>query len=326
MNEPGNINEELKLIAGVRDEGERLDVFCAHETEETRSLIQKLIAQEKIKINGKVAKTGQKIKAGDMIDIVFPPPQELEAVPEDIPISIVYEDEDIAVVDKAQGMVVHPAAGNERGTLVNALLFHLHDLSGIGGVLRPGIVHRIDKMTSGLLVIAKNDMAHNSLSEQIKEHTAGRVYLALAEGNFREDHGTIDAPVGRHPRDRKKMAVLAAGGREAVTHWRVLARFGDYTLLEVRLETGRTHQIRVHMSHIGHPLAGDTVYGRSKAQLGLEGQALHACRLHLKHPRTDEEMLFCAPLPQWYFAALKKAGGHDISQSRIDEWLDANEK
>lgn len=319
------INGEHRFTVQESDEGERLDVLCARKIGETRSFIQKLIIDSLISINEKPAKSGQKLKCGDKIDIVLPQPQELEAKPENIPISIVYEDADIAVIDKAQGMVVHPAAGNEDGTLVNALLFHLHDLSGIGGILRPGIVHRIDKMTSGLLVVAKNDMAHNSLSAQIKDHSAGRVYLALAEGNFKEDSGTIDAPIGRHPKDRKKMAVVQ-NGKEAVTHWQVLARYGDFTLLKIKLETGRTHQIRVHLSSIGHPIAGDTVYGRNKAMLGLEGQALHACRLHLRHPRTGEDMIFAAPVPQWYISAVIKAGGIGFSQTQVDLWLNQNEE
>ncbi len=309
-------NEEFRAAS----EYARLDVFCAEKTGETRSFIQKLIENQAVFINGKAGKSKQHVQTGDIVRVNFPPPADLEAKPEDIPISIVYEDRDIAVIDKAQGMVVHPAPGNETGTLVNALLYHLKDLSGIGGVLRPGIVHRIDKMTSGLIVVAKNDMAHNSLAMQIKEHSAGRVYLALAEGNFKEESGTVDAPIGRSLKDRKKMAV-SEKGREAVTHWQVLARYGGFTLLKVRLETGRTHQIRVHMASLGHPLAGDTVYGGEKAKLGLEGQALHACRLHLKHPSSGEEMTFKAPTPSWFIKALCKASGEKIDSDNIESLL-----
>ncbi len=302
-------------------EDARLDVLCASLTGETRSYMQKLIDEQAVRVNGKAAKAKLKIKKGDVIQICFPPPALLEAVPEDIPISIVYEDADIAVIDKPQGMVVHPAPGNENGTLVNALLYHLQNLSGIGGVIRPGIVHRIDKMTSGLIVVAKNDMAHNSLAAQIKAHTAGRIYLALAEGGFAEDAGLVNAPIGRSLHDRKKMAVVT-GGREALTHWRVLMRFSGYSLLRLKLETGRTHQIRVHMASIGRPLCGDTVYG-GKARFALAGQALHACTLHLRHPRTGEEMLFRAPVPDWFMAALCKAAGERIERESIEALLEA---
>ncbi len=314
------VEERIQSYTAEQD-GERLDVFCAKMSGETRSSIQKLIEDGEIIVNGRAGKANLRIKNGDRIQISFPPPVELEAKPECIPISIIYQDSDIAVIDKAKGMVVHPAPGNENGTLVNALLHHLHDLSGIGGIMRPGIVHRIDKMTSGLIVIAKNDMAHQSLAAQIKEHSAGRTYIALAEGNIAQDCGTVNAPIGRSRKDRKKMAVVE-DGREAITHWRVLARPRGFTLLEAKLETGRTHQIRVHMAYIGHPLAGDTVYGSAKAKLDLDGQALHACRLHLTHPRSGERMLFKAPIPPWFLNALEHTGDKSMSAAWIEAAID----
>ena len=311
MKEPVWETEELietePLHFTADREGERLDVFCARASGETRSMIQRLIGEGGVEVDGKKAKPNHKLRGGEDVTIVFAPPQEADILPEDIPIHIVYEDADIAVIDKEQGMVVHPAPGNPTGTLVNALMYRLKDLSGIGGALRPGIVHRIDKMTSGLIVAAKNDKAHRSLAEQIKNHTAGRIYVAIVEGNIKEDEGTVDAPIGRHPVDRKKMAVVL-NGREAVTHWKVLERYGDYTLIEARLLTGRTHQIRVHMANLKHPVAGDTVYGAAKPRLGLKGQALHAARLTLRHPTTGEEMVFSAPLPDSFKRALTLAG------------------
>ena len=289
------------------DKGERLDVFCARISGETRSYVQRLIEEGCVTLNGGSCRANTRLKMGDTVEIRIDPPMEAAAAAEDIPISIVYEDTDIAVIDKPKGMVVHPAPGNESGTLVNAIMYHIKDLSGIGGELRPGIVHRIDKMTSGLLVIAKNDRAHNALAEQMKTHAAGRIYLAIVEGNIREDEGTVDAPIGRHPVDRKRMAVLQ-DGRNAVTHWRVLERYGAYTLIAARLETGRTHQIRVHMAHIKHPVAGDPVYGPEKNRLGLDGQALHAVRLMLIHPRSGERVMYQAPIPQYFLTALRKAG------------------
>lgn len=291
----------------VQTGGARLDVFAAGASGETRSCIQRLIQEGNALLNGRPAKANTRVAAGDVVELFFPPPTATNLVPEDIPLSIVYEDADIAVIDKPKGMVVHPAPGNPSGTLVNAIMFHIKDLSGIGGEMRPGIVHRIDKMTSGLLVIAKNDAAHRSLSEQIREHSARRTYLALVEGNLREDEGTVNAPIGRHRTDRKRMAVTP-DGREAVTHWKVLRRFGEFTLLRADLETGRTHQIRVHMSYIKHPVAGDTVYGPEKPKLGLDGQALHAARLVLRHPSTGERMEFVAPLPEYFRTALHRLG------------------
>ena len=287
--------------------GARLDVFLAEAGDLSRAQAQKAIIDNLVFVNGAPQKANYRVRAGETITFRVPAPQTLEAVAEDIPLDIVYQDADIVVVNKAQGMVVHPAAGNESGTLVNALLYVLTDLSGVGGVLRPGIVHRIDKLTSGLLVVAKNDLAHASLSEQIKAHTARRRYLALVTGNLKEDAGTVNAPIARHPTDRKCMAVVQ-GGREAVTHWRVLLRFGGYTLVEAELETGRTHQIRVHMKHIYHPVTGDPVYSAAKQKLGLTGQALHAYALTLAHPRTGECMEFYAPPPENFLQALKKAG------------------
>ena len=320
--EYGIPEEEETLEAAADISGERLDVFCARVHGITRSQAQRAIALGNAAVNGKAAKASDKLRVGDAVSFLPPPLLELEARPEDIPISIVYEDEDIAVIDKIQGMVVHPAAGNPYGTLVNALLFHLSGLSGIGGAARPGIVHRIDKMTSGLLVVAKNDLAHNSLSEQLKAHSVKRTYIAIVEGNFREDEGKVDAAIARSRTDRKRMA-LDRGGRQAVTHWRVLERYGDFTLVEARLETGRTHQIRVHLASIGHPVAGDVVYGPSKPKLGLAGQALHAARLSLSHPRTGEDMFFMAPVPGYFLAALKRAGRKeevDIEESLKSTW------
>lgn len=302
--------EDESLLAFEAQGGERLDVFAAQKAGESRSYVQKLIAEGGALVNGATAKANTRLKAGDRVELILPPPRVTELVAENIPLDIVYEDADIAVINKEKGMVVHPAPGNESGTLVNALMYRLKDLSGIGGELRPGIVHRIDKLTSGLIVVAKNDKAHRSLSEQIKRHSAKRFYLALVEGNLKTDEGTINEPIGRHRTDRKRMAVVP-GGREAVTHWKVLERYGAFTLLAVALETGRTHQIRVHMAYCKHPVAGDNVYGPQKQKLGLDGQALHAAKLTLTHPSTGEVLSFYAPLPQWFRAALKKAGRAD---------------
>lgn len=289
--------------------GIRLDKWLSDQLPElSRSGVQHLIEQGAVLCNGKPAAKNLKLREGDSLLVRIPDPAPLEDVqPQNLPLEIVYEDEALLVVNKPKGMVVHPAPGNPGGTLVNALMYHLSDLSGIGGELRPGIVHRIDKLTSGLIVVAKNDMAHASLAAQLKEHSARRTYIAIVDGNIKEDSGTVDAPIGRHPVDRKRMAVVK-DGREAVTHWRVLERYGVYTLIEARLETGRTHQIRVHMAYIKHPVAGDTVYGSAKPKLGLEGQALHAARLELTHPATGERMIFRADVPEYFTSALKKAG------------------
>lgn len=285
--------------------GQRLDAYAASASGFSRNAVQRLISCGELLLNGREAAAKTKLKPGDIISITPPPPAITDIVPQDIPIDIVYQDEDIAVVNKPKDMVVHPAPGNPNGTLVNAIMYHIKDLSGVGGEVRPGIVHRIDRMTSGLLVIAKNDAAHAFLSDELKTHAVSRVYFALCEGNFREDSGTVNAPIARHRTDRKRMAVIP-GGREAVTHWSVLERFGDMTLLRVELETGRTHQIRVHMAHIKHPIVGDEVYGHAKNSLGIVGQALHAGELRLTHPRTGELQTFTAPLPEEFRAALDK--------------------
>ena len=290
---------------------DRLDKFLAGHMPQTRSYIKNAIVSGAVRVNGHTAKPGDKLRAGDTVVIRLEPPQEVDAQPEDIPVDIVYQDASIAVVNKPQGMVVHPAPGHYSGTLVNALLFHLHDLSGIGGELRPGIVHRIDKDTSGLLVVAKNDDAHASLSAQIAAKTARRIYAAIVHGNIKEDTLTIDKPIGRSRTDRKKMAVDAAG-RDAVTHIRVIERFGAYTYIKAELETGRTHQIRVHLASIHHPVAGDAVYGPKKVRLHSGGQLLHAETLMLEHPVTCEQMVFHAPLPDYFertLAGLRKKSG-----------------
>ena len=291
---------------GNNEAGMRLDAFVASVSELSRSAAARLIESGEITLNGRHAEKKCVVALGDSVEIVLPEPEECEALPEDIPLDIIYEDDDIIVINKPSGMVVHPAPGNYSGTLVNALLFRCRDsLSGIGGVMRPGIVHRIDKDTSGLLVVAKNDFSHTALSEELKYHGIEREYHALVKGGFSEDSGTVNEPIGRHPIDRKKMAVLrgSESAREAVTHYEVVGRYGGITHLKLLLETGRTHQIRVHMSYIGHPLLGDEVYGRSKIPFEkrhatlLSGQALHARRLSLTHPRTGERMHFECPLP-----------------------------
>ena len=287
--------------------GMRLDAYIAAVSDLSRSAAARLIESGSVTVNGRLAEKKRAIAEGDVVEITLPEPEECEAQPEDIPLDVVYEDDDIIVINKPQGMVVHPAPGNYSGTLVNALLFRCRDsLSGIGGVMRPGIVHRIDKDTSGLLVVAKNDFAHTALSEELKYHGIEREYHALVKGGFGEDTGTVDLPIGRHPIDRKKMAVLknSESAREAVTHYEVLARYGNISYLKLMLETGRTHQIRVHMSYMGHPLLGDEVYGQSKIPFEkrhaplLNGQALHAKRLSLTHPRTKERMTFECELPE----------------------------
>ncbi|MGI6175929.1 MAG: RluA family pseudouridine synthase [Christensenellales bacterium] len=282
-------------------EGERLDVYLAGATQRTRSNIQGLIHSGHVTVNQKIRKANYKLCAGDRVLLHIPKPVSVDIEPQDIALDIVYQDDDIAVINKPKGLVVHPATGNESGTLVNALMYHM-TLSGINGELRPGIVHRIDKDTSGLLVIAKNDDAHIFLAEQIKRHAVERLYGALVHGNLEEDTGVVDAPIGRHPKDRKRMAVLQKG-REACTHYTVLERFGEATLLDIALKTGRTHQIRVHMQHIRHPLLGDKTYG-GKPSYQLKSQALHARQLTLTHPRTKQKMTFAAPFPQDFLHAL----------------------
>ena len=285
----------------------RLDALVAAETELSRTQAQRLIRDGLITLNGESVKPNAVTSVGDRVEITYPEPEEVDVAAEDIPLDVLYEDEDLLVVNKPQGMVVHPAPGHASGTLVNALLYHIRDLSGIGGELRPGIVHRIDRMTSGLLVVAKNDTVHRALSEQFCDHSAHRSYVALVDGNIREESGTVDAPLARHPVDRKKMAIVP-GGRDAVTHWQIAARYGQYTLLQIELETGRTHQIRVHLYSIQHPVTGDDVYGREKRPFGLIGQALHGYRLTFRHPRSGEPLVFYAPLPDYFSQALAKAG------------------
>ncbi len=297
----------LVLYADAENIGERIDKFISDSAEEiSRSYAAKLCTDGLVTVNGKALGKNYKIKGGEEISADIPEPEELSLVPENIPLDIVYEDDDVIVINKPQGMVVHPAAGNESGTLVNALLYHCGEsLSAINGVIRPGIVHRIDKDTSGLLVAAKNNEAHLKLSEQLKERKALRKYNALVNGNIKEDFGTVNKPIGRSPSDRKKMAVVQ-GGREAVTHYSVLERFGRYTLIECVLETGRTHQIRVHMASLGHSIVGDKVYGVKKERFNLNGQLLHARTIGFVHPKTGEMMEFSAPLPDYFEAVLEK--------------------
>ena len=281
--------------------GERLDVFLTEQNQDfSRSHVQKLIADGKVMVNGQQRKANFKLTAGDEITLEIPEAVEAEILPEDIPLDILYEDKDIIVINKARGMVVHPAAGVFSGTLVNALMHHCTDLSGINGELRPGIVHRLDKDTSGVMVAAKSDKAHLSLAQQIKDKTAHRIYQAIVYGNIQEEAGIIKGDIGRHPVDRKKMAIVQ-DGKSAVTHFKVLERFGEYTLVECALETGRTHQIRVHMTHIGHPLVGDPKYGtngKRKDNFSIQGQALHSMSLELDHPVTGERMTFNTELPE----------------------------
>ena len=285
-----------RLIVDEGAAGERLDRFLASkEAQVSRSHIQKLIESGCVLVNGRTAKANAKLRAGDAVETELPEAQELEILPEAIPLDILYEDSDVIVINKARGMVVHPAAGAADGTLVNALLHHCEDLSGINGVIRPGIVHRLDKDTSGVMVAAKNDRAHVDLAEQIREKTAQRIYRAIVCGTIAEDRGEIRAPIGRHPTERKKMAVVP-GGKEATTLFRVVERFPAHTLVECRLKTGRTHQIRVHMAYIGHPLFGDPKYGRNTPDIA--GQALHSCELSFTHPRTKERMTFAAEMPE----------------------------
>ena len=289
-------------------EGERLDAFLARSVPGlTRSAAQKLLEDGAVTLSGRPGKKNDRTAAGMEVSLTLPQPEPLDVLPQNIPLDVVYEDDDVIVVNKPVGMVVHPAPGHPDGTLVNALLYHCgSSLSSINGVLRPGIVHRIDRDTSGLIIAAKNDRAHLALAAQLQDHTLGRVYEAVAVGSLKEDSGTVDAPIGRHPVDRKKMAVDRKNGRPAVTHWSVLARYPGYTRVECRLETGRTHQIRVHMASIGHPLLGDVVYGNKKPFPGLAGQCLHAKRLRFLHPSTGEPVEVECPLPQWFTDVLKK--------------------
>lgn len=288
--------------------GERLDAFLSRQGDNlSRSAAQKLIEAGAVLLNGRLPKKNDRLNQGDTVEYTIPEPKEVDIAPKDIPLEIVYEDEDVAVINKPKGLVVHPAAGHQNDTLVNGLLYAMGDsLSGINGELRPGIVHRIDKDTSGLLAIAKNDLAHTVLASQLKDHSMARTYEAIVCGSFREDSGTVDAPIGRHPTDRKKMCVTQRNSKPAVTHWEVVERFRGYTHIRCRLETGRTHQIRVHMAYIGHPILGDTVYGHKKPELGQSSQCLHAGALCFRHPRDGRPILVFAPLPDYFQQVLEK--------------------
>lgn len=295
----------MKFLVEENEVNLRLDVFIAGKMyDKSRAYIQNLIKEGNVVISGKVKKSNYKLKLNDVVEFSIPDNEKLDVEPENIPLDVLYEDKDVIVVNKPQGMVVHPAPGNYTGTLVNALLYHCTDLSGINGVLRPGIVHRIDKDTSGILVVAKNDAAHNSLAAQLKEHSMNRVYNALVEGVIKEESGTVDKPIGRHPVDRIKMAVVK-DGRHAVTHYNVLERYANNTLIECKLETGRTHQIRVHMAYIGHPIVGDPVYGYKKQKFNLQGQMLHARKLGFIHPSTGKYIEFSSELPDYFKKILK---------------------
>ena len=299
--------EPILLRASEESKNQRLDAFLASSLDGlTRSQATRLIESGEVAVNGRAVSKSYKLAGGEDIAVTLPEPEPVEAVPQDIPLDVVYEDADVIVVNKPSGMVVHPAPGHPDGTLVNALLYHCAGtLSGVGGALRPGIVHRIDRDTSGLIIATKNDAAHQYLSAQLADHTLARTYECIVVGALREDRGTVDAPIARHPTDRKRMAVVA-GGREAVTHWEVIARYPGYTHVRCRLETGRTHQIRVHMAYIGHPILGDTVYGAKKEVPGLTGQCLHAVGLRFLHPRTHEVVELSCPLPEEFTRMLQK--------------------
>ena len=288
--------------------GERLDAFLARSVENlSRSGAQKLLEEGCVLRNGGKAKKNDKLNIGDEISVTIPQPNEVDIAPREMALDIVYEDDDLLVINKPKGLVVHPAAGHQDDTLVNGLMFAFgDDLSGINGELRPGIVHRIDKDTSGLLAVAKNDFAHAFLASQLKDHSMARTYDAIVVGSFREDSGTVDAPIGRHPSDRKKMCVIARNSKEAVTHWEVVKRYRGYTHIRCKLETGRTHQIRVHMAHIGHPILGDTVYGRKKPELGQDSQCLHAGALCFRHPRDGRPVMVFAELPPYFKEVIEK--------------------
>lgn len=300
--------ESYKFKITPDDKGARIDKYLADNIHDvTRSSIVNLIESGSVIVSGKTVAKNYKLRAGDEIEITIPDPVEYEAKAENIPLDIVYEDSDLLVVNKPKGMVVHPAAGNYEGTLVNALLYHCKDeLSGINGVMRPGIVHRIDKNTSGLLIVAKNDKAHKHLAKQIQEHSFTREYEAVVHGNFREDSGTVDAPIGRHHTERKKMTVTDKNSKNAVTHFEVIKRFGKYTHIKCILETGRTHQIRVHMAYIGHPVAGDDVYGVKKEKTSFPGQCLHARKIGFVHPTSGEYLEFSSDLPEYFQKFLSK--------------------
>ena len=299
--------EKLTLNVPPEEAGQRVDSYlAAHLAGLSRSAAARLMEEGRVTLGDKALAKNYKLTGGETLTVELPEPEPVDVAPQDIPLDVVYEDEDVIVVNKPKGLVVHPAPGHADGTLVNALLHHCGDsLSGIGGELRPGIVHRIDRDTSGLIIAAKNDFAHQSLSAQLQDHTLARTYECIVVGNLKEDSGTVDAPIGRSTADRKKMAVVS-GGRRAVTHWEVIARYGGFTHVRCRLETGRTHQIRVHMAHIGHPILGDTVYGAKKAVPGLQGQCLHAVGLRFIHPRTASAVELSCPLPEEFQAQLRR--------------------
>ena len=305
--------EVITSVVTDKDTGIRVDIYVAKALDISRSYAGNLIKNGKVSMRDRILKANYRVAAGDEIVIEKDEAEDLTVEAENIPLDIVYEDKDIIIVNKARGMVVHPAAGNPNGTLVNALLWHCGgELSGINGVIRPGIVHRLDKDTSGLMVAAKTDTAHKSLAEQIKSHTARRTYVALVHGNIVEAKGRIDAPLGRHPKDRVKMAVNMKVGKDAITHFTVLERFGNYTLVQCRLETGRTHQIRVHMAYIGHPVVNDPLYGYKRDAFPIEGQALHSCALDLVHPITKQAMHFEAPWPDDFKAVVQAVDGGGV--------------
>ena len=300
--------ESIYFTVSEEDNGVRIDKYLSvHMVEKSRSYLQKLLKSEDVKVNEKTVKANYKVASGDVISVSVPEPEEVNIQPEDIPLDILYEDEDLIVVNKPKDMVVHPSAGHYSHTLVNALMFHCrNELSGINGVMRPGIVHRIDRNTTGSLLVCKNDFTHNHIAEQLKEHSINRRYRAIVHGVLKEDDGVVDAPIGRHPTDRKKMAVNYKNGKSAVTHYHVCQRFSNFTYIECQLETGRTHQIRVHMKSIGHPILGDDVYGPAKCPYHLEGQTLHAMILGFIHPRKNSYMEFTTPLPEYFINLLKK--------------------
>ena len=296
----------MRLIADLA--GERLDAFLARsELGLSRSAVQKLMEEGCVRLGGRPGKKNDRLNVGDLVEVTIPEPKAVDVAPREIPLDIVYEDADVVVINKPKGLVVHPAAGHQDDTLVNGLLYAMGDsLSGINGELRPGIVHRIDKDTSGLLAVAKNDLAHAVLASQLKDHTMARTYEAIVCGNLKEDRGTVDAPIGRHPTDRKRMCVTERNSKPAVTHWEVVKRYRGYTHIRCRLETGRTHQIRVHMAYIGHPILGDTVYGHKKPELGQDSQCLHAGALCFRHPRDGRPLMVFAPLPAYFQQVLEK--------------------
>ena len=302
--------DENYICITAEESGERIDALLARALPSlSRSQVQKLLEQGMVTLNGRELKKNFRCSAGEGYEVILPEPAELPLIPQNIPLDVVYEDEDLIVVNKARGLVVHPAPGHPDGTLVNALLYHCGDsLSGIGGQRRPGIVHRIDKDTSGLLIVAKNDFAHQALSAQLADHSLCREYEAIVRGNFKQDCGTVDKPIGRHPIDRKRMAVTDKNSKPAVTHWHLLASYRGYSHILCRLETGRTHQIRVHMASIGHPLLGDFTYGAPSPEKGLEGQCLHARRLRFVHPRTGEHILLETELPAYFMDVLARLG------------------